>query len=252
MSREGMVSAMEALLGLGEPRDNTNKVTAWYGLNGQPWCDQAITYAAWHSGNQGAVTFGGKFAYTPAHAQAFQARGEWHAMTHGVVASGIRRGDIVFFDWEGGSSIGGIDHVGLVTGTSGATVFTIEGNIGNVCARKVRTVGSIAGFGRPAYSGDNNAPAPSSAPVKTPAGLMQAFPGTAWFHTAPHSSVIERMGARLVEVGCSNYKTGPGPQWTSADQGSYKEWQRKRGFTGTDADGWPGKATWDALKVPAN
>lgn len=252
MSREGMISAMESLLGTVEHGDNTNKITSWYGLNGQPWCDQTITYAAWHSGNQGAVCFGGKFAYTVAHAQAFKNHGQWHPMTNGVVNSGIRRGDIVFFDWEGGSSIGGIDHVGIVTGTSGATVYTIEGNISNACLRKVRTVHEIAGFGRPAYTGDNSAPAPSSAPVKTPAGSMQAFPGAAWFHTNPRSAVIERMGQRLVAVGCGKYKQGPGPQWTDADRESYKAWQRKRGLTGDDADGWPGKASWDALHVPAN
>lgn len=252
MSREGMINAMEALLGVHETGgNNTNKVTQWYGLNGQPWCDQAITYAAFHSGNQASVTFGGKFAYTVAHAQAFKNHGAWHAMTNGVVASGIRRGDIVFFDWEGGSSIGGIDHVGIVTGTNGATVYTIEGNIGNVCARKVRGAHEIAGFGRPVYSGDNSAPAPSSAPVKTPTGSFQAFPGEAWFHRAPRSAVVERMGQRLIAVGCGKYEVGAGPQWTEADQKSYAAWQRKRGFTGQDANGWPGKTTWDALKVPA-
>ena len=253
MSVEIMIAAMESLLGTAEHGgDNTNKVTAWYGLNGQPWCDQGITYAAWHSGNQAAVCFGGKYAYTPTHAQAFKDHGQWHPMTNGVVASGIRRGDIVFFDWEGGSAIGGIDHVGIVTGTNGATVYTIECNIDNACLRKVRGVHEIAGFGRPAYTGaSNNAPAPSSAPIKTPSGSYQPFPGTAWFHKAPRAALVERMGQRLVAVGCSKYKTGPGPQWTDADRESYKAWQRKRGFTGDDADGWPGKASWDALKVPA-
>lgn len=244
MSAESMVAAMEALLGLGEFRDNTNKVTEWYGLNGQPWCDQAITYAAWHSGNQGPVVFGGKYAYTPAHAQAFADHGEWHPMTSGVVASGIRRGDVVFFDWSGGSSIGGIDHVGLVTGTNGATVYTVEGNVENGCRRKVRGAHEIAGFGRPAYTGSNQKPAPPAAH-----GLA-AFPGTDWFRKAPNSATVTAMGKRLVAVGCGRYSSGPGPQWSDADRQSYAAWQRRCGLSGSDADGFPGKATWDRLKVP--
>ncbi len=58
------------------------------------------------------------------------------------------------------------------------------------------------------------------------------------------------MGKRLVAVGCSAYTSGPGPQWTTADKASYAKWQRKLGYTGTAADGWPGATSWIALKVP--
>ncbi|MFG2916266.1 peptidoglycan-binding protein [Kitasatospora sp. NPDC048298] len=76
------------------------------------------------------------------------------------------------------------------------------------------------------------------------------FPGAAWFKANPRSPIVTAMGRRLVAEGCSAYASGPGPQWTEADRQSYAKWQRKRGFTGTDADGWPGKSTWDALRVP--
>ncbi|WP_223182466.1 peptidoglycan-binding protein [Streptomyces sp. CBMA370] len=78
----------------------------------------------------------------------------------------------------------------------------------------------------------------------------QSFPGAAWFKKNPKSPIVTAMGKRLVAVGCSAYASGPGAQWTSADKASYAKWQRKNGYTGTAADGWPGKATWDALKVP--
>jgi hypothetical protein len=58
------------------------------------------------------------------------------------------------------------------------------------------------------------------------------------------------MGRRLVAAGCSAYSSGPGPQWTEADRLSYAKWQRKLGYTGTAADGWPGPASWAALKIP--
>lgn len=76
------------------------------------------------------------------------------------------------------------------------------------------------------------------------------FPGTPWFKNTPRSTVVTAMGKRLVAVGCSAYASGPGPQWTAADKASYAKWQRKLGYTGSAADGWPGAKSWAALKVP--
>jgi peptidoglycan hydrolase-like protein with peptidoglycan-binding domain len=157
-----MVAAAEHTLGMGESPDNTNAITRWYGMNGEPWCNMAITYWAYQSGNQKAVCFDGKYAYTPAHAQAFRDRGQW---TYG--ATGIQRGDIVFFDWGNRDSIAAIDHVGVVTHVLGDDVHTIEGNTLNTVARRVRHAPEIAGYGRPKYAGT---PAPTPAP--TPGGTV--------------------------------------------------------------------------------
>lgn len=94
------------------------------------------------------------------------------------------------------------------------------------------------------------APAGHAAPPTTQAPHYQPFPGAAWFTGQPDSPVVTAMGRRLVAESCSAYAVGPGPQWSSADQRSYAMWQRKLGYTGADADGWPGIASWDALKVP--
>lgn len=87
-----------------------------------------------------------------------------------------------------------------------------------------------------------------SAPHR-PSGY-QPFPGTDFFHHSPDSPIVTAMGRRLVAEGCSAYHDGPGPRWTDADRTSYARWQRKLGYTGSDADGWPGHTSWDALKVP--
>jgi hypothetical protein len=78
----------------------------------------------------------------------------------------------------------------------------------------------------------------------------QPFPGAEWFRKKPKSAIVTAMGRRLVAVGCSAYASGPGPQWTEADRLSYAKWQRKLGYTGAAADGWPGAKSWAALKVP--
>jgi LysM repeat protein len=83
-----------------------------------------------------------------------------------------------------------------------------------------------------------------------PVVRTQPFPGTAWFKRRPRSPIVTAMGRRLVAARCGRYRTGPGPQWTAADRDSYAVWQRKLGFTGSEADGWPGKNSWDRLKVP--
>ncbi|MFI6609271.1 peptidoglycan-binding protein [Streptomyces sp. NPDC050507] len=90
-----------------------------------------------------------------------------------------------------------------------------------------------------------------STPTPKPKPVYAAFPGEAWFKKNPNSALVTRMGKRLVAEACGRYASGPGPRWTEADRASYRAWQRKCGYSGTAADGWPGKASWDRLKVPS-
>lgn len=82
------------------------------------------------------------------------------------------------------------------------------------------------------------------------APATEPFPGDAFFKRAPNSPVVTAMGRRLTAVGCSAYKSGPGPQWTEADRQSVKKWQVRLGDAPAYCDGYPGKRQWDALKVP--
>ncbi|MFD4372518.1 peptidoglycan-binding protein [Streptomyces sp. NPDC058486] len=95
------------------------------------------------------------------------------------------------------------------------------------------------------------APAPKPpAPSKPATPKYHPFPGTSFFRGAPSSAVVTAMGRRLMAEGCGRYQVGPGPRWSEADRRSYAAWQHKLGFRGSDADGWPGAASWNALKVP--
>jgi hypothetical protein len=89
-----------------------------------------------------------------------------------------------------------------------------------------------------------------SGPTTPPAPTYEPFPGAAFFQVGRRSAIITAMGRRLVAEGCGRYEVGPGPDWSEADRKSYAAWQRKLGYSGSDADGIPGRTSWDKLKVP--
>lgn len=118
-----------------------------------PWCDMAVTWWARRSGNTAVVLPEGDRAYTVWHAQDGRDRGLWFAGTAANLRKHARPGAIVFFDWDGSDTIGRIDHVGVVEAVlADGRVQTIEGNTGDVCARRVRASTVIAGFWNPPYT----------------------------------------------------------------------------------------------------
>ncbi|MFI7320528.1 peptidoglycan-binding protein [Streptomyces venezuelae] len=78
----------------------------------------------------------------------------------------------------------------------------------------------------------------------------EPFPGAAFFAIGRRSALFTSVGRRLVKEGCGRYEVGPGPVWTEADRASYAVWQHRLGYRGADADGVPGRASWDRLRVP--
>ncbi len=84
----------------------------------------------------------------------------------------------------------------------------------------------------------------------TPSPAYAPFPGAAFFTVGRRDALCTAVGRRLVEEGCGRYEIGPGPMWTEADRASYAAWQHKLGYRGGAADGVPGRASWDRLRVP--
>lgn len=93
-------------------------------------------------------------------------------------------------------------------------------------------------------------PKPKPIPKPKPRPKYASWPGKAFFHVGRTSLVIEAMAKRLIAEGCDSYDTPAGPVWNDAHRRSYAAWQIKRGYHGADADGIPGPASWNALRIP--
>ncbi len=99
---------------------------SWYGFNSRvEWC---ACYVSWVLNQAGYSE--PKFAACQSQGVPyFSSNGRWASRGY----SDIAPGDVIFFDWEGD---GHSDHVGIVIGTDGSRVYTVEGNSGDAC--KVR------------------------------------------------------------------------------------------------------------------
>ncbi|MEV0582108.1 CHAP domain-containing protein [Nonomuraea sp. NPDC050310] len=137
---------MRPELGYREKGGQHTKFGEWYAdrLNDSqyrnaPWCDM---FLAWAADKAGVAQYVGQFAWTPSHAAWFINQNAWSATPE--------PGALVFFDWQGGKSYKGIDHVGIVERVAGKKIHTIEANVDRVwLKRKTRTDEKVVGYGLP-------------------------------------------------------------------------------------------------------
>ncbi|WP_407550345.1 peptidoglycan-binding protein [Streptomyces sp. Pv4-95] len=145
-------------------------------------------------------------------------------------------------DWTERSVIG---HKEWQPGKVDPRGFTMDSMRGRIKKRLAKAAEGTAGPG-----GEGADTGGSPTPPKPQHPPYEPFPGSGFFHAGARSAVITAMGKRLVAEDCGHYKSGPSPEWTEADRKSYAAWQRKLGFSGRDADGVPGRVSWDRLQVP--
>ena len=111
----------------------------WFGFDSRiEWC---ACFVSWCYGQVGLS----EPRFSACQAQGipwFQSHGQWGGPDYANIAPG----DAIFFDWD---LDGKADHVGIVVGTDGSRVYTVEGNSGDAC--KVRsyslTYECIKGYG---------------------------------------------------------------------------------------------------------
>ena len=99
---------------------------SWYGFNSRvEWC---ACFVSWCYGQMGLT----EPRFSGCQSQGipwFQSHGQWGGRDYANIAPG----DAIFFDWD---LDGSADHVGIVVGTDGSRVYTVEGNSGDACKIK--------------------------------------------------------------------------------------------------------------------
>lgn len=99
---------------------------SWYGFNSRvEWCACFVSWCYNQAGKSEP-----RFAACQSQGIPwFQSHGQWGDRSYANIAPG----DAIFFDWD---LDGSADHVGLVIGTDGQRVYTVEGNSGDACKIK--------------------------------------------------------------------------------------------------------------------
>ena len=112
---------------------------SWYGFTSRvEWC---ACFVSWCYGQMGLSE--PRFAACQSQGIPwFQSHGQWGGRDYANIAPG----DAIFFDWD---LDGRADHVGIVVGTDGSKVYTVEGNSGDACKIKSYslTYECIKGYG---------------------------------------------------------------------------------------------------------
>ena len=118
---------------------------SWWGLDYRvEWCAIFVSWCADQCGYLDAGVLPKMEGVRP-YVDWFIERGQWQGRDYAPSP-----GDIIFFDWE---SDGLADHVGIVEKVENGLIYTIEGNTGDVCAKRHYSFGAmpIYGYGLPMY-----------------------------------------------------------------------------------------------------
>ncbi|OYP17411.1 hypothetical protein CFC35_25310 [Streptomyces sp. FBKL.4005] len=79
---------------------------------------------------------------------------------------------------------------------------------------------------------------------------VAAYPGAAYFGPGADNKYVTLLGEMLIARGARGYyATGPGPVWGEADRRATRAFQLAQGWKGADADGIPGRRTWQLLST---
>ena len=151
------------------PKDNETKYGAWIKVNFQPWCQSFVSWCAMSAG----LTKFPKSASTVAAADWFKKEGRWSDARN----DDPQAGDWIYFDFPD-DGVNRISHVGICIKNNGdGTIQVIEGNTsgtakgdqrnGGMCVEKTRAyvkankpklINAVVGWGRPVYTGEEDAP----------------------------------------------------------------------------------------------
>ncbi len=125
------------------------KYGAWFGAPTTAWCAFFVAWCANQAGISTSIL--PRIGNCAAMVNWYTQRGRYYHKN----GFAPKAGDLVFFNWKGGSTA---KHIGIVTGVSGNSVYTIEGNTGSSTGyraeAKTRKLSAsyIIGYARPAFN----------------------------------------------------------------------------------------------------
>ena len=161
MSLSKVIEIARADLGYTEnpPNSNMTKYGKAYGMDGVPWCVEALWFWFNEAGERMAFFGGGKTASCSVLLRWYKEQG----LT--VPVEDVQVGDIVLLNFHGGKDP---EHCGLAVETYGDAIFVIEGNTspglegsqnnGGCVALKQRNPSQIVAVCRPQYKADDPQP----------------------------------------------------------------------------------------------
>lgn len=117
------------------------------------WCDIFVSYVALKAGASALIDIE---CGVERHVEIFKNKGIWQE--DGRITP--RAGDIIVYDWNDGTqpNDGWADHIGYVEKVVGNQIVAIEGNKGEIVARRNIPIGwgYIRGFAQPKYGSSSN------------------------------------------------------------------------------------------------
>ena len=164
MTAEKILAIARGEIGNKESPANSNRVkynTAYYGKevsgSNYAWCAAFVWWVFWKAGASALFYGGKKTAYCPTLKNYHKGQ---------AVKGDYRPGDVIFFNFNGGSNAA---HVGICESWDGSYITTIDGNTaptneanGGAVMRRRRAKRYIVGAYRPDYQGQVKPDAPAS------------------------------------------------------------------------------------------
>lgn len=243
-AKSKLIAWANAQVGYRESENNWNKyadnadLQKLYGWRPQnePWCDTFVDTGFIECFG---LELASKMTYQPigkGSAACRYSAGFYSA--HDALYQTPQVGDQVFFYYDGG-----INHTGIVTGASGLTITTVEGNSSDMVARRTYSINSthIAGYGRPDWSVVIDSEISSATGKESPTPKVSGLPT---LKRGDKGECVRAAQILLKGRGFSVGIWGADGDFGKATEAAALDYQRKSGL---GADGIIGAQTWASL-----